>query len=111
MNLAGSVHAAKNLAVTLAALDAPLPAGLDAETLREASAEAEAAIREAAVAKVAAAHAVARQRAAVTRLNELAVRIRAVVRGTFGSDSLEYQQVGGTRRSERKPRRRKPRPA
>ncbi len=34
-------------------------------------------------------------------------RFRSVVRGQFGPDSSEYEQVGGTRSSERKPNRRK----
>ena len=43
--------------------------------------------------------------AAVTEIN---TRARAGIRGFFGPDSTQYEQAGGTRRSERKPRARKP---
>ena len=36
------------------------------------------------------------------RLNDLNQRIQAAVKAQFGSDSSEYELVGGTRRSERK---------
>lgn len=35
-------------------------------------------------------------------LNDLVSRARSGVRASFGPDSTEYEQVGGTRRSERK---------
>jgi len=35
-------------------------------------------------------------------LNDLVSRARSGVRAAFGPDSTEYEQVGGTRRSERK---------
>ena len=35
--------------------------------------------------------------------NEVVTRGRSSVRGTFGANSDEYEQVGGTRTSERKP--------
>ncbi|MGC1379131.1 MAG: hypothetical protein WA821_23075 [Anaerolineales bacterium] len=38
-------------------------------------------------------------------------RARAGVKGAYGDDSSQYEMVGGTRRSERKPRTRKPKPA
>jgi len=44
-------------------------------------------------------------------LNEIVVRARSGIRGHFGPDSSEYEQAGGTRASERKPRRRKAKPA
>lgn len=40
--------------------------------------------------------------------NEVITRGRSAVRGTFGADSDEYEQVGGTRTSERKPAVRSP---
>ena len=43
--------------------------------------------------------------AAVT---EIVTRARAGMRGFFGPDSTQYEQAGGTRRSERKARTRKP---
>jgi hypothetical protein len=43
-------------------------------------------------------------------LNDLNTRVRSGVRGVFGPDSGEYEQVGGTRRSERKSPTRKPKP-
>ena len=36
------------------------------------------------------------------KLNEICVRVRAGFKGYFGADSSEYEQVGGTRASERK---------
>jgi hypothetical protein len=38
-------------------------------------------------------------------------RVRASVKGLYGDDSSEYEMVGGTRRSERKPPARKAVPA
>ncbi len=38
----------------------------------------------------------------VDNLNEYIVRSRATVKGIFGTDSSEYDMVGGTRVSERK---------
>ena len=35
-------------------------------------------------------------------LNDICVRVRAGIKGYFGSDSSEYEQAGGTRLSERK---------
>jgi hypothetical protein len=35
------------------------------------------------------------------------VRLRAAIKGIYGDDSSQYQMIGGTRRSDRKPRRRK----
>ena len=43
-------------------------------------------------------------------LNEIAVRARSGIRGYFGPDSSEYEKAGGTRTSERKPRKRKAKP-
>jgi|WetSurMetagenome_2_1015567.scaffolds.fasta_scaffold653178_1 hypothetical protein len=40
-------------------------------------------------------------------LNEIVVRARSGIRGNFGPDSSQYEQAGGTRTSERKPRKRK----
>ena len=37
-------------------------------------------------------------------------RVRASVKGAYGDDSSQYELVGGTRLSERKPRTRKPKP-
>ncbi len=36
------------------------------------------------------------------QLKDLCVRVRAGFKGYFGADSSEYEQVGGTRSSERK---------
>lgn len=44
-------------------------------------------------------------------LNEIVVRARSGIRGFFGPDSTQYEQAGGTRSSERKPRKRKVQPA
>ena len=44
-------------------------------------------------------------------LNQLVVRARSGIRGYFGPDSSQYEQAGGTRTSERKPRKRKAKPA
>lgn len=41
---------------------------------------------------------------------KLITRGRSVVRGTYGPDSSQYEQVGGTRASERKPAKRKTTP-
>jgi hypothetical protein len=35
-------------------------------------------------------------------MSDLAVRIRAAVKGIYGLDSHEYERVGGTRKSDRK---------
>jgi hypothetical protein len=43
-------------------------------------------------------------------VTKLITRIRSVVRGTYGPDSSQYEQVGGTRASERKPAKRKTTP-
>jgi hypothetical protein len=37
-------------------------------------------------------------------------RVRSAIKGVYGDDSTQYEMVGGTRMSERKPRTRK-RPA
>jgi hypothetical protein len=37
-----------------------------------------------------------------TELKDICVRVRAGIKGYFGTDSSEYEQVGGTRSSERK---------
>jgi hypothetical protein len=42
-----------------------------------------------------------------TEMIELITRVRSGVRGGFGADSPEYAQVGGTRQSQRKPRKRR----
>jgi len=39
---------------------------------------------------------------------EMLKRIRAAVKGNYGDDSSEYEMVGGTRLSDRKPAGRKP---
>ena len=41
------------------------------------------------------------------QLHQMTLRARAALRGHFGPDSIEYGLAGGTRRSERKKRRRK----
>ena len=41
-------------------------------------------------------------------LNELVTRARSGIRSVFGPDSTQYEQAGGTRKSERKPPVRKP---
>ncbi len=38
-------------------------------------------------------------------------RVRASIKGIYGDDSSQYEMVGGTRMSERKPPTRKPNPA
>src|SRR5262245_47852110 len=43
------------------------------------------------------------------QLHDFISRFRSMVRGHFGSDSAEYGQVGGTRASQKKMPRRKPR--
>ena len=40
-------------------------------------------------------------------IDELVVRGRSGVKATFGPNSAQYEQVGGTRQSDRKPPRRK----
>jgi hypothetical protein len=40
-------------------------------------------------------------------ISELVSRARSGIRAAFGPDSTEYEQAGGTRRSERKPAKRK----
>ena len=42
------------------------------------------------------------------QLNELITRFRSGMRSTYGPDSPQYEQAGGTRTSNRKPPRRKP---
>jgi hypothetical protein len=44
----------------------------------------------------------------IAAMTELITRARSGIRSTFGPDSSQYEQAGGTRKSERKPRRRKP---
>ena len=39
---------------------------------------------------------------------DLTTRLRSMVRGVYGPDSTQYAQVGGTRKSDRKPRAKKP---
>jgi hypothetical protein len=41
------------------------------------------------------------------RINDICVRGRAGARAQFGQDSTQYDQLGGTRKSERKPRKKK----
>ena len=43
-------------------------------------------------------------------LNELISRTRSGIRAVYGPDSSQYQQSGGTRKSERKPPKRKAKP-
>lgn len=40
-------------------------------------------------------------------INDICVRARSGARAQFGPDSTQYDQLGGTRKSERKPRARK----
>jgi hypothetical protein len=40
-------------------------------------------------------------------INDICVRARAGARAQFGPDSTQYDQLGGTRQSERKPRKKK----
>jgi hypothetical protein len=40
-------------------------------------------------------------------IQEITVRARSVARGQYGLDSTQYDQLGGTRASERKPRKKK----
>jgi hypothetical protein len=40
-------------------------------------------------------------------LRDATTRVRSMVRAVYGPDSSEYEEVGGTRASERKPRTRK----
>jgi hypothetical protein len=40
----------------------------------------------------------------VREINQMLSRARFGIRGTFGTDSSQYSQVGGTRLSERRPR-------
>lgn len=42
---------------------------------------------------------------------KLVTRGRSAIRGTFGPDSSQYEQVGGTRESDRKPAKRKAKPS
>lgn len=42
------------------------------------------------------------------KLNEINTRVRAGMKSYFGPNSSQYEQVGGTRASERKPATRKP---
>jgi hypothetical protein len=49
--------------------------------------------------------------ATAEELKDLCVRVRAGFKGYFGADSSEYEQVGGTRTSERKKPARKTAPA
>jgi hypothetical protein len=44
----------------------------------------------------------------IKKLQELTTRARSGIRPTFGPDSKEYEQAGGTRKSERKKPTRKP---
>jgi hypothetical protein len=46
--------------------------------------------------------------AKATALRELVTRARSGIRAAYGPDSAQYEQSGGTRTSERKPRRRNP---
>ena len=48
--------------------------------------------------------------ALVDYFNDVIVRFRSGVRAYFGGDSTEYELAGGTRSSERKPRRLKSQP-
>jgi hypothetical protein len=43
-----------------------------------------------------------------SRLWDKTKRVRSAVKGLYGDDSSEYEMVGGKRRSEHKPRTRKP---
>jgi hypothetical protein len=43
-------------------------------------------------------------------LQDLVTRARAGFKATYGGDSTQYEQAGGTRASERKPATRKPKP-
>jgi hypothetical protein len=43
----------------------------------------------------------------MSRINDICVRGRAGARAQFGQDSTQYDQLGGTRKSERKPRKKK----
>ena len=40
-------------------------------------------------------------------INDICVRARSGARAQFGPDSTQYDQLGGTRKSERKPRKKK----
>jgi hypothetical protein len=49
--------------------------------------------------------------AEIAALNQLVTRARSGMRSMFGPDSTQYEQAGGTRKSERKPPMRKPKAA
>ena len=40
----------------------------------------------------------------ISEVNQMVSRARGGIKATFGPDSVQYQQVGGTRLSDRKPR-------
>ncbi len=42
-----------------------------------------------------------------TDFRDLTTRLRSLVRGAYGPDSTQYAQIGGTRKSDRKPRAKK----
>jgi len=46
--------------------------------------------------------------AKIAAMTELITRALSGIRSTFGPDSSQYEQAGGTRKSERKPAQRKP---
>ena len=48
--------------------------------------------------------------ARIAEMTDLATRALSGIRSTFGSDSTQYEQAGGKRKSERKPPKRKPKP-
>ncbi len=75
---------------------------LTAESVRSTLTKVEAHAKEADDAARTRAIAVNAREAARRDLRTVVKRVRALVKGTYGEDSTEYELVGGTRTSERK---------
>ena len=102
------VAKAKELHAALAEVDGKLAPELKAKALTPLIADAEKAVAAREAAERARKEAVDKLNAALKKLREHGVRVRAAVKVAYGGDSLEYQKVGGTRTSERKRPTRKP---
>ncbi|NUN12008.1 MAG: hypothetical protein HUU55_00070 [Myxococcales bacterium] len=85
----------------------PLGSDLTPAHIKEAIAHHEAAVKHANITKAAAIQASNDKKAALKAIGDLITRVRSAARGKYGPDSTEYEQVGGTRASERKPKKKK----
>lgn len=97
-----TIDNANKIISALATFSEPLGEDLTPDQIQQAIATHEAAVKEANATKAAAIKASNDKKAALKAITDLITRVRSATRGKYGPDSTQYEQVGGTRASERK---------